>query len=89
LVSWRDIWPLPIAALPGWRSVVGKAAVAFSLAFLPAYYLREFQSYGVFWVPTYVGVALAVLAISWLLDQLGRPAVARPTPRTSASWGNG
>jgi alpha-1,6-mannosyltransferase len=70
VLAWYFIWPLPMAALLGWRNVVTKAAVAFAVVFLPAYYLREFQPYGVFYLPVYLGAALAVFAVTWLIDQI-------------------
>jgi hypothetical protein len=69
---WYFLWPLPLASLLGWRSPVTRAAVAFGLAFLPAYYLREFQSYGVFYLPLYVLAALVVLGLAWGSDRLPR-----------------
>ena len=68
ILAWYFTWPLPLAALLGWRHPVAKAAVALSLTFLPAYYLREFQSYGTFYLPIYLGVALALVALFWVVD---------------------
>jgi hypothetical protein len=69
---WYFLWPLPLATLLGWRNPLTKAVVAFGLAFLPAYYLREFQSYGVFYLPLYVLAALVVLGVTWGSDHLPR-----------------
>jgi hypothetical protein len=70
--AWYFLWPLPVSTVLGWRNPVTKAVVAFGLAFLPAYYLREFQSYGVFYLPLYVLAALIVLGVSWGSDHLPR-----------------
>jgi 4-amino-4-deoxy-L-arabinose transferase-like glycosyltransferase len=61
--AWYFLWPLPLACLIGWRSRTSQAVVVFGLSFLPAYYLREFQSYGVFYLPVYAFVGLAILAL--------------------------
>jgi len=64
--AWYFLWPLPMACVLGVRQPWSRAAIVFGLAFLPAYYLREFQSYGVFYVPIYAVLALAILALTWL-----------------------
>jgi hypothetical protein len=51
--------------------------VIFGLAFLPAYYLREFQSYGVFSMPLYAEAALAILALTWAWGRVPRLVMAR------------
>jgi hypothetical protein len=76
--AWYFIWPLPVACLLGMREAWSRAAIVFGLAFLPAYYLREFQSYGVFYVPIYAVLALAILALMWLWQPRG--VLARSTP---------
>ncbi|MCA1647483.1 MAG: hypothetical protein LC797_19165 [Chloroflexi bacterium] len=63
--AWYFLWPLPIACLLGLREPWSRAAVVFGLAFLPAFYLREFLPYGVFYLPVYGLVALAVLGAIW------------------------
>ena len=40
--------------------------VVFGLTFLPAFYLREFEPYGVFSMPIYAELALVILAAMWL-----------------------
>ncbi|HYY87724.1 MAG TPA: hypothetical protein VFA49_02935 [Chloroflexota bacterium] len=60
---WYYLWPLPLVTLLGWRSILAKASVALTVTFLPAYYLREFQSYGVFYVPLYVAAALVLVVV--------------------------
>jgi hypothetical protein len=72
--AWYFLWPLPVACLVGPRDFWSRAAVVFGLAFLPAFYLREFDSYGVFEVPRYAEIALALLAALWLATRL------RPQP---------
>ena len=84
VLAWYYIWPLAMATLVGWRTLLGKAAVAFSLAFLSAYYLREFEPYGVFYLPIYLGVALGLVALTSAVDLVARPALER-RPTTSAS----
>jgi hypothetical protein len=81
---WYFVWPLPLATLLGWRSQVARAVVAFGLAFLPAYYLREFQSYGIFYLPLYLLAALAVLSITWATDHLPRRRAWRPVSSEAA-----
>jgi alpha-1,6-mannosyltransferase len=61
--AWYFLWPLPLACLLGWRRPSSQAVVVFGLCFLPSYYLREFQSYGVFYLPVYALVGLAILAL--------------------------
>lgn len=63
--AWYFLWPLPIACLLGLRDRSSAAAVIFGLAFLPAYYLREFDSYGVFYVPIYAVIGLAIILAVW------------------------
>ncbi len=74
--AWYFLWPLPMACLLGWREPWSKAAVLFGLTFLVAFYLREFQPYGVFYVPIYALVALAALAMLWRAERT--PALAYP-----------
>jgi len=64
--AWYFLWPLPMACLLGPRNVWSRAVVVFGLTFLPAFYLREFAPYGVFEMPRYAELALAVLAATWL-----------------------
>ena len=61
---------LPMACLLGLRDVWSRAIVVFGVAFLPAYYLREFESYGVFYVPLYALAALAIVALTWAPPRL-------------------
>jgi hypothetical protein len=75
--AWYFLWPLPLACLLGLREPWSRAAIIFGLAFLPAYYLREFQPYGVFEMPIYGYVALAVLGLVWLWERRSRLALAR------------
>jgi hypothetical protein len=64
--AWYFLWPLPMACLLGPRSVSTRAAVVFGLTFLCAFYLREFASYGVFYVPIYALIGLAIVGVTWL-----------------------
>jgi hypothetical protein len=64
--AWYFLWPLPLACLLGPRNAWSRAVVVFGLVFLPAYYLREFAPYGVFEMPRYAEIALAILAVVWL-----------------------
>jgi hypothetical protein len=73
--AWYFLWPLPLASLLGWRNPSSQAVVVFGLTFLPAYYLREFQSYGVFYLPIYALVGLAILALIWVCEHRGRLAL--------------
>jgi hypothetical protein len=61
--AWYFLWPLPMACVIGWREPWSRAAVMFGLTFLPAFYLREFESYGVFYMPIYGLVALALIVV--------------------------
>jgi hypothetical protein len=63
--AWYFLWPLPLACLVGWRNPSSQAVVILGLCFLPAYYLREFESYGVFYLPIYLLVGLAIVAVIW------------------------
>jgi hypothetical protein len=63
--AWYFLWPLPIACLLGLREPWSRAAIVFGLTFLPAFYLREFQSYGAFYLPLYGVVAIAILELIW------------------------
>ena len=74
---WYFLWPLPVACLLGIREPWSRAAVIFGLAFLPAYYLREFQSYGVFSMPLYAEAALALLALAWAWGRVPAAPAAR------------
>jgi alpha-1,6-mannosyltransferase len=69
---WYFLWPLPLACLLGWRSPTSQAVIVFGVTFLPAYYLREFQSYGVFYLPVYGVVGLAILALIWFSEHRPR-----------------
>jgi hypothetical protein len=73
--AWYFLWPLPLACLVGWRNPTSQAVVILGLCFLPAYYLREFDSYGVFYLPIYLLVGLAILAVIWTGEQRARLAV--------------
>jgi hypothetical protein len=70
---WYFVWPLPLVTLLGWRSLLTRATVVFGVSFLPAYYLREFQSYGVFYLPLYVVAALVVLVATTAATKRLRP----------------
>ena len=74
---WYFLWPLPVACLLGIRDPWSRAAVIFGLAFLPAYYLREFQSYGVFSMPLYAEAAVALLVLIWAWGRAPRLMAAR------------
>jgi hypothetical protein len=74
---WYFLWPLAVACLLGIGDPWSRAAVIFGLAFLPAYYLREFQSYGVFSMPLYAEAALAILALTWAWGRVPRLVMAR------------
>jgi hypothetical protein len=64
--AWYFLWPLPVACLLGPRDGWSRAAVVFGLTFLPAYYLREFEPYGVFEMPIYAEIGLVVLGVMWI-----------------------
>jgi hypothetical protein len=72
---WYFLWPLPLACLVGWRNPTSQAVVILGLCFLPAYYLREFESYGVFYLPIYLLVGLAILAVIWTGEHRARLAI--------------
>jgi len=61
--AWYFLWPLPVACLLGPREPWSRAAIVFGLTFLPAFYLREFQSYGVFYMPIYAVLGVALVAL--------------------------
>jgi hypothetical protein len=42
----------------------------FGLCFLPSFYLREFQPFGVFYLPVFGLVALAILALAWAAERM-------------------
>jgi alpha-1,6-mannosyltransferase len=69
---WYFLWPLPVACLLGPREAWSRAAVVFGLTFLPAYYLREFDSYGVFYVPLYALLGLFILGFIWMWQRVPR-----------------
>jgi hypothetical protein len=86
--AWYFLWPLPFACLLGPRNGWSRAVLVFGLTFLPAFYLREFQAYGVFEMPLYAEIGLASLGVMWLIGQLsvGRPkASISPPDRSFAS----
>jgi hypothetical protein len=68
--AWYFLWPLPAACLLGPRNFWSQAVMVFGLTFLPAFYLREFQPYGVFEMPRYAEIALAILAAVWLATRV-------------------
>jgi hypothetical protein len=73
--AWYFLWPLPVACLLGPREPWSRAVVVFGLTFLPAYYLREFDSYGVFYVPVYALLGLLILGCIWIVQRVPRFAV--------------
>ncbi|MBV8720044.1 MAG: hypothetical protein JOZ65_33655 [Chloroflexi bacterium] len=84
--AWYFLWPLPMACLLGPRNGWSRATVVFGLVFLPAYYLREFAPYGVFEMPRYAELALAILAAGWLGSRLlGRPELRTAPPARQAA----
>jgi hypothetical protein len=88
--AWYFLWPLPIACLLGSRDGWSRAVIVFGLTFLPAFYLREFAPYGVFEVPRYAELALAILAVMWLAlrlvnQQPSTRLAARPVASTPGS----
>jgi hypothetical protein len=70
--AWYFLWPVPLACLVGWRNAWARAAVIFGVCFLPAFYLREFQSYGLFYVPMPLYAALAIVAVTLLAERVPR-----------------
>jgi alpha-1,6-mannosyltransferase len=66
--AWYFLWPLPIACVLGLREPWSRGAIVFGLTFLPAFYLREFESYGVFYLPIYALVALSILTLAWFYE---------------------
>jgi hypothetical protein len=73
--AWYFLWPLPVACLLGPRNIWSRAVVVFGLTFLPAFYLREFEPYGVFEMPIYAELGLLFVAAMWLSGRfLPRPA---------------
>lgn len=82
--AWYFLWPLPMACLLGPRDFWSRAVVVFGLTFLPAYYLREFQPYGVFEMPRYAEVSLLILAVVWLVTRVRADEI---TPRFGAPGG--
>jgi hypothetical protein len=84
--AWYFLWPLPMACLLGPQSTWSRAVLVFGLTFMPAFYLREFQPYGVFDVPRYAEIALAILAAIWLASRLrDAPAAPRAAPASLAA----
>jgi hypothetical protein len=75
--AWYFLWPLPAACLLGLRVPWSRAAIVFGLTFLPSFYLREFQPFGVFYLHVFGLVALAILAVVWT----GQRVRARPVAR--------
>jgi len=72
--AWYFVWPLPVACLLGPRNTWSRAVVIFGLTFLPAFYLREFEPYGVFSMPIHAELGLVILAVLWLSTRLAAPA---------------
>jgi hypothetical protein len=68
--AWYFLWPLPAACLLGLREPWSRAAIVFGLCFLPSFYLREFQPFGVFYLPVFGLVALAILALAWAAERM-------------------
>ena len=84
--AWYFLWPLPMACLLGPRNGWSRATVVFGLVFLPAYYLREFAPYGVFEMPRYAELGVAILAAGWLGSRLlGRPELRTAPPARQAA----
>jgi len=68
--AWYFLWPLPAACLLGLREPWSRGAIVFGLTFLPSFYLREFQPFGVYYLPVFGLVALAILALAWLGEHI-------------------
>ena len=77
--AWYFLWPLPMACLLGPRDAWSRAVLVFGLTFMPAFYLREFQPYGVFDVPRYAEIALAILVATWVVSRGLSPKRIGPT----------
>lgn len=77
--AWYFLWPLPMACLLGPRDASSRAVLVFGLTFMPAFYLREFQPYGVFDVPRYAEIALAILVATWVVSRGLSPKRIGPT----------
>jgi hypothetical protein len=84
VMEWYWMWPLAIVTLLGWRRVLTKVVVAYTLTSLPVFYAHHYWSTsmpGVL-VLAYALPPLALPLIAWAWDRHGR----RPAqPDASAS----
>jgi hypothetical protein len=64
VLAWYFLWTLPMVALLGWRSRVARCALFLGLSFFVAFYLGEFQPFGIPYLTVYALIALALIALS-------------------------
>jgi alpha-1,6-mannosyltransferase len=80
VLDWYWMWPLALASLLGWRSMLTKVVVAYTLVCLPLFYLHHYWSWNMpsSLVFVYVLLPLTVPAIAWVYQRFageGRPRV--------------
>jgi alpha-1,6-mannosyltransferase len=78
VLDWYWMWPLALATLLGWRSMLTRVVVAYTLVCLPLFYLHHYMSWNMpsSLVFVYVLLPLAVPAVAWVYQRLA--AVYRP-----------
>jgi hypothetical protein len=65
---WYYAWVLPFAALLGWRDWWARASIVTATAFSLTYYWREFDQFGIFYLPLYLAAAGAGIVLFWLIE---------------------
>jgi len=78
VLDWYWMWPLALATLLGWRTMLTKVVVAYTLVCLPIFYLHHYWSWNMpsSLVFVYVLLPLGVPATAWLYQRIA--AVFRP-----------
>jgi hypothetical protein len=72
VLDWYWMWPLALATLLGWRTMLTKVVVAYTLVCLPIFYLHHYWSWNMpsSLVFVYVLLPLGVPAFAWLFQRV-------------------
>ena len=81
VLEWYWMWPLALVTLLGWRSMLTKVVVGYTLTSLPIFYVHHYWSTNMSGslVLIYAGLPLLAPLAGWVYQRLKRPSDAEPS----------